>query len=280
MSFEEKAFIAGFDEEYCDQAETEPNGTQQPLIASKLAFYPHPIPFSSSPSSYSRAEENSGYIIGCLTNLSDYPFSGSIKGSYSYSFSYSSGGRSGGGGGGGVATLKSISLLSKQTAPFFIDAVIKEEFVEFEFSPTDDTLIAPIYTSDLISIASAFQGNTSDISVTDDISSTPQENTRNMSLEEQIFFEDTITFYDNLKACSPHKFSYGQHPLTGFGGTNTIIGKKGDSCQVEFLMPGMKMLCNFSAESIETLTSEKQYQDARNGTMSSTRMNPDECEIF
>ncbi len=247
--------IEGFDEKYCDQVEPEANENQQSLITSKLAFYQYPIPFPHNPRAYISEKANSGYIVGCLTNLSDNDFSGSIEGNYSASYNK--------GFGSGFTNLKSASLLPKQTAPFFVDAVIRNEFVEFEFSPTDKTLIASLSTSG-----------------PDSASSTSQEDVPNMSPAERTFYEDTITYYDYLKTCTPHTFSY-EHPLAaGFEGKNIIIGKKGDSCQVEFLMPGMKMLCDFSSESIATLTSEKNYQDARNGIMSSTRMNSDECEIF
>ena len=66
--------IEGFDEEYCDQAESKTNENGLPLVASKLAFYRYPIPFPSNPSTHSRIKADSGYIVGCLTNLSDYIF--------------------------------------------------------------------------------------------------------------------------------------------------------------------------------------------------------------
>ena len=264
--------IEGLDEEYCDQVEPEANENGQSLVVSKLAFYQYPIPFPHNPRSYVSEKVDSGYIVGCITNLSTDSFSGSIEGDYSTSYNQ--------GFGNGFTDLKSASLLPKQTAPFFIDAVIRNDFVGFEFSPTDQTLIASISTSGLDSVSSTPKGDIPNTPSADSASSIPQEDTPNMSPAEQTFYEDTITYYDYLKTCTPHTFSYAHPLVAGFEGKNIIIGKKEDSCQVEFLMPGMKMLCDFSAESIATLTSEKNYQDARNGVMSSTRMNSDECEIF
>jgi hypothetical protein len=89
------------------------------------------------------------------------------------------------------------------------------------------------------------------------------------------FCANTIKYYDNLKMCTPYTFSY-PHPLMPtFTGKNIIVGKKGDKCDVVFLMPGdMKMSCRFSQETIALMTSEAKYKEARECSFTASSSDP------
>jgi len=81
-------------------------------------------------------------------------------------------------------------------------------------------------------------------------------------------FDDTISYYDNLKVCKAHTFSYPHPFVKDFTGVNKIKGKNADKCEVEMLMPNnMKLDCKFSAKCVNALTSAKAYEDARNKVM-------------
>ncbi len=73
-----------------------------------------------------------------------------------------------------------------------------------------------------------------------------------------------VQFLDHLKTCTPYTFKY-PHPLVpSFTGQNIIQGKKGDKCQVTYLMPNnLKMECEHSPATIRRMTSEAAYKKAR-----------------
>lgn len=76
----------------------------------------------------------------------------------------------------------------------------------------------------------------------------------------------TIAYYDQLKTCSSHTYSYPHPMVPGFTGKHIIHGKQGDACRVSMVMPGdMTLQCAFSAETIALMTNEQAYAQARAG---------------
>ena len=94
---------------------------------------------------------------------------------------------------------------------------------------------------------------------------------------------DAVAYLDALKSCTPgeHRFSY-----AGLGNfENTIQGQGDAGCRVNMVANGIRLQCEFSAETIELLTRPEKYEDARNGVLQgstdseeSIRMN-EECEF-
>ena len=77
---------------------------------------------------------------------------------------------------------------------------------------------------------------------------------------------ESVTFLDSLKTCSPGAFHL-SYP--GFGTyDNTIIGKTGDRCQVRIEHPQITLMCNYTEATIALLTSNAKYEEARNGVLS------------
>lgn len=73
-----------------------------------------------------------------------------------------------------------------------------------------------------------------------------------------------VAYYDHLKTCTPYTFSYQFGPGSKF--ENVIKGMSGDKCHVSFLMPGPSTMdCLFTQRTIELLTSESKYREARAG---------------
>ena len=100
-------------------------------------------------------------------------------------------------------------------------------------------------------------------------------------------FDDSIIYYDYLKTCTPHAFSYPHPFVKGFTGKNIIKGKQDGKCRVEIYMPGnMKMDCAFSKSCISVLTSEEEYENARNKRLEGSSSSPkskcmsNECKML
>jgi len=88
--------------------------------------------------------------------------------------------------------------------------------------------------------------------------------------EGNTFSERAITYYNKLKTCTPHTFSYGP------AGKNIIKGMQREKCMVDYVMSNnMLMRCAYSAETITLLTSEQKYQELRTGRMSGSSSSPE-----
>lgn len=79
-------------------------------------------------------------------------------------------------------------------------------------------------------------------------------------LGTKAFMDGTIRYYDSLKNCSPYTFTYESFLADG---QNKIVGRKNDKCHVIMTTGDYTFNCNFSAETIATLTSEEKYEEAR-----------------
>ncbi|PCJ30157.1 MAG: hypothetical protein COA90_10255 [Gammaproteobacteria bacterium] len=83
---------------------------------------------------------------------------------------------------------------------------------------------------------------------------------------------------DNLKKCNPFTSSY---KLPFFGKVKSkIIGKKNGRCHViSYSDFGGEVVCNYSDETIALLTSEKKYQEIRNGKFSGSSNSPEAARM-
>ena len=96
---------------------------------------------------------------------------------------------------------------------------------------------------------------------------TPSSQSANPAETADEFYSGTITWYDNLKTCTPYVRSY-LHPFLAVQEIDTIQGKDGDLCIVTQEAVGQFVFeCHYTAEGIKTMTQDSLYQDAKNETM-------------
>ncbi len=98
-----------------------------------------------------------------------------------------------------------------------------------------------------------------------------------------------VRYLDDLKTCTPYTWKYPNPFVPGFTDQDIIRGKRGDKCQVTYLMPNdLKADCEHSAATIKQMTSESAYEQARSGEytasfhLSSNADSPfnHECHLF
>ncbi len=90
---------------------------------------------------------------------------------------------------------------------------------------------------------------------------------------DDAFSAGAVQYLDHLKTCTPYTWKYpsplAPASLAGSYSQNIIRGKKGNTCQVSYLMPNnLRMECEHSAGTIKSMTSEAAYKAARAGEFS------------
>ncbi len=79
-------------------------------------------------------------------------------------------------------------------------------------------------------------------------------------------FGDAIDYLDSLKSCGPGEFRFSYPGIGAYH--QTILGWEDDRCRVRSEHTQFTVMCDFSAETIELLTSDAKYEEARSGILS------------
>ena len=92
-----------------------------------------------------------------------------------------------------------------------------------------------------------------------------------------------IDYLNSLRSCEPGEFRFSYPGIGTYH--HTISGWEGDRCRVRSEHTQFTVMCTFSAETIELLTSEAKYEEARSGILSGStdseesRRMAEECRV-
>ena len=83
------------------------------------------------------------------------------------------------------------------------------------------------------------------------------------------FQQGGIEYLGKLKICQPHRWEYSNPFARGQMSANVVQGKSGDNCIVDFYLPGSPqvMHCSFSARTVALQTSDKEFENMRQGRL-------------
>ena len=76
---------------------------------------------------------------------------------------------------------------------------------------------------------------------------------------------NAIDYLNSLRTCDPGEFHFSYPGIGTYH--HTIFGWEDDRCRVGSEHPQITVMCDFSAETIELLTSETKYEEARSGIL-------------
>lgn len=84
---------------------------------------------------------------------------------------------------------------------------------------------------------------------------------------------DAVAYLDALKTCEPGRFTL----ASPFGGQlqNTIQGTVDGLCQVEMVLPNVRLACRLSGETLALMTSPAKYDQARTGVFEGSTESPE-----